>query len=240
MYLTPHKCREMLSDGYSRINHLWSPFGFQMRHPNWDACWFDDGVGFFNRVWKGDWCDRNWYHGNPGGIGDFWGGPDKDWVWPRFVEPAPALLGFDESIDSYCERGDWSQKGHAESCIYHNHNILSLYDGSYNTCRNLEWQVCAARGLLPGQGNRNIRFAFRPGLLVPEYIGSCTGYHPAGCGNEGYASYDIFYLEVCMFSTMCSNGDALFDLQVGQTWQCNLDHRRFIQLRDWVLGALRP
>jgi len=229
----------MLGDKYSRFNHLWSPIGFSMRHPGWDACWGDDGPGFFDRVWDGAFCDRNWYHGNKGGIGDTGGGPDKNWVWPRFTQPAPALLGFDESIDFYCGRNDWTEKGHAEACIYANHNILSLYDGTYNTCRNLEWMGCAARGLLPGQGNRNIRFAFRPNELRPEYIGSCTGYHPSGCGFDGYASYDIFFLEACMFSTICSNGHAIFDLQAGQTWQCNLDRSRFNQLRDWMLGALQ-
>ena len=67
-----------------------------------------------------------------------------------------------------------------------------LYDGSYNTCRNLEWQVCAALGYLNGQLSRDIRFAFRPGDLRPENIGDCVGYHPAGCGDDGYASADIF------------------------------------------------
>ena len=35
----------------------------------------------------------------------------------------------------------------------------------YNLCRNLEWQVCAAKGKLPGQGGRGIRFAIEPGRL---------------------------------------------------------------------------
>ena len=103
------------------------------------------------------------------------------------MRPAPAVLGFDESIDWYCAthggRGD-----HAEACVSANVNILSIQDGSYNTCKNLEWQVCAARGWLPGQMSSEIRFSFRPAELNPDFIGSCTGYAPAGCGDQGYAS----------------------------------------------------
>lgn len=55
-------------------------------------------------------------------------------------------------------------------------------------------------GRLPGQGGKTIRFAIEPSSLQPDQgekpIGSCTGYTPAGCGNEGYASSDIYYMEV--------------------------------------------
>jgi len=149
------------------------------------------------------------------------------------TKPAPALLGFDESIEFFCQQhGGFG--AHAETCVKANHNILSLHDGSYNTCRNLEWQVCAARGLLPGQFSRDIRFAFRPAELRPEYIGACTGYHPEGCFDDGYASYDIFFLEACMYSTICSNSAELFQLQVGDTYHCELDHDGFGRLRDWM------
>jgi len=228
----------MMSNPHSRFNQLWSAPGWKVRrHRGQAACWGNDGSAFFRTAWHGSWCGRNWYAGSPGGVGEFNGGPDKEWVWPHFRAPAAALLGFDESIDFFCsQRGGGG--GHADRCVEVNHNILSLHDGTYNTCRNLEWQVCAARGYLPGQMSRDIRFAFRPGELVPEYIGACTGYHPAGCGEQGYASYDIFYLEVCMYSTMCSNREELFQLQVGDTWRCELDEDGFTQLTDWVLGQL--
>ena len=41
-----------------------------------------------------------------------------------------------------------------------------------------------------------------------------------------------------MYSTMCKNGAALFDLDVGEAWQCELDEAGFNQLRDWTLYAL--
>lgn len=122
-----------------------------------------------------------------------------------------------------------------------------------------------------------IRFAFRPAELKPEFIGSCTGYHPAGCGDQGYASCarleplktafsaapllrlwrpplnltvkralgslvgtdDIYFLEACMYSTICANGAELFseDLQVGDVFHCQLHEAGFNQLRDWVLAS---
>jgi len=150
---------------------------------------------------------------------------------------APALLGFDESIDNVCY-GAGGQGSHAEACVHTNNNILSLYDGSYNTCRNLEWQVCAARGMLPGQKGRKIKFGHRPDEMWTPHIGSCTGYHPAGCYEQGYASSDIFYLEICMYTMMCKNRDKLFKLQVGEEWECDMDKEGFHQLQNWVLNGL--
>ena len=42
---------------------------------------------------------------------------------------------------------------HAGRCVNANLQILSLYGDrlQYNSCRNLEWLVCAALGQLPGQ-----------------------------------------------------------------------------------------
>ena len=127
-------------------------------------------------------------------------------------------------------------------------NILSLYGKSYpfkyNTCRNLEWQVCAAKGALHGQGGRGeMLFALAPGALEPwtgeRPIGSCTGYQPAGCGSQGYASSDIFYLEVCILSAMCRNRHELFLLPAGKRWACDLDYGGFSRLQDQVLGGLQ-
>lgn len=151
---------------------------------------------------------------------------------------APALLGFDEEIEGFC-RWQGGSGTHAETSVKANQNILSLFDGSYNTCTNLEWQICAARGRLPGQGGRDIRFAYAPGRLEPtgggRPIGSCTGYHPAGCWDDGYASSDIFYLEACMFSMMCKNREEFFRLNVGDTWQCELDEGGYARMRDLLV-----
>lgn len=228
----------MLSDPNHRFHQIWTPGGWTVRHRGEPGCWGRNGAGWFRNAFRGEWCGRNWYIGNAGGLGGFNGGPDKDWVSPRFWRPAPAVLGFDESIDSYCAAHGGSGR-HAEACVNANVNILSIQDGSYNTCKNLEWQVCAARGWLPGQMSSEIRFAFRPAELNPDFIGACTGYHPAGCGDQGYASYDIFFLEVCMYSTICANGAELFseDMQIGTIFRCQLDEARYNQLRDWILAS---
>ena len=64
----------------------------------------------------------------------------------------------------------------------------------------MEWQICAAKGALPGQLSSTIRFAYAPKNLEPEGglkpIGSCDGYTPAGCGDQGYASSDIYYVRI--------------------------------------------
>ena len=63
-------------------------------------------------------------------------------------------------------------------------------------------QACGARGLLPGQRSSTIRFARAPKSLDPDGekpLGQCRGWvprrKPAG-GIYGYATDDIFYLEV--------------------------------------------
>ena len=133
-------------------------------------------------------------------------------------------------------------QGHAQSCVGANVNILSLYGDAipYNICRNVEWQVCAAKGALPGQGGKpTIRFAYRPGALdavkSEHPLGSCTGYHPKGCYENGYASSDIFYMESCVYSLMCKNRDALWHVEQGQDWQCDMDWGGYQKLRDALL-----
>ena len=239
-------------------------------------------------AWNGTTCTtRNWYTGNQGKLGDYRTlGPASSKDNPHhFKKDAPALLGFDESIDDYCEahggKDEGGASGHAISCIQANVNILSpctsstrlmttlsratppkapvdktasvlrissrLADGykiPYNTCRHVEWQLCGAKGLLPGQGDKpTLRFARAPGTLAPNdrrehRLGSCTGYAPKGCVN-GYASSDIFYMETCFYSMMCSNRDELFKLDVGEDWTCELDRCGFERARDLILGG-RP
>lgn len=65
---------------------------------------------------------------------------------PSFAEPAPALLGFDSSIWSFCSRAlgrdtsGFSQSGLAERCVRSNNNILRLLSGgwAWNMCKLLQ------------------------------------------------------------------------------------------------------
>ena len=94
-------------------------------------------------------------------------------------------------------------------------------------------------GRLPGQGNALIRFSPAPNTLWPagrdKPIGWCGGYTPAGCYEQGYYSSDVFYLESCIFSMMCSNREELWQLRAGQDFYCTPDYDGFAQMRDWLL-----
>ena len=57
---------------------------------------------------------------------------------------------------------------------------------------------------------------------------------PLGC-RACYASSDIFFLEACFYSMMCSNRDQLFWVEPGADWECNLDRRGFERMRDMIL-----
>ena len=41
-----------------------------------------------------------------------------------------------------------------------------------------------------------------------------------------------------MYSTMCTNGAELFELQVGETFHCELSEAGYNQLRDWTIHQL--
>ena len=237
-YLNQAKCSALFADPGSRLHQLWSTEGWLVRRGGTQGCWGDDPDTFFTNAERGTTCGRNWYEGNKGKLGWEDGGPTKDWVWPHFTDAAPALLGFDEDINVMCHSRQGDQ--HAHGCVRTNFNILSLFrPAQYNSCRNFEWQICAALGTLPGQRSSIIRFARAPGELEleagPHPLGACNSYHPAGCANNGYASSDIFYLEVCIFSTICSNGAELFSVDEGQDWTCQLNHTGLSQLKSWLL-----
>ena len=159
----------------------------------------------------------DWYEGFPGAHG-----------W--FDHTAPALLGFDADIKGYCH----------DACDWVNVNILALFGGTpYNTCRNFEWQMCAVRGLLNWQGDGSIAFARAPKTMwldgYPPF-GHCSGWTDAPCNDQiGFANDDIFYLEVCLFSQVCKNNAAMFQLEVGENFFCDLDVDGFNNLKRILL-----
>ena len=108
------------------------------------------------------------------------------------------------------------------------------------------WQVCAAKGLVPGQGGKTIKFAKAPSELDIKYtprLGACTGWvpgtRPEG-GFYGYATDDIFYLESCIFSQICANGDDLFKLKAGDPFICDFSAERFNELQKLLLSPSEP
>ena len=105
--------------------------------------------------------------------------------------------------------------------------------------RHCRAPLTAAKGALPGQGSRFIRFAYAPKYLEPHSgdkpIGWCGGYTPAGCGDEGYASSDIFYMEACVYSMMCKNRDQLWSVEAEEVFMCDMDWEGYKELRDALL-----
>ena len=254
-WLNADQCVSFWQDPHHRFHQLLGSGGWKVRHAGDGACWdtfnrgFDVGFdGFWNSLKQGNECSRNWYTGNWGALGyREGGGPTLASVTPHFTAAhAPALLGFDENIEDYCQlnMGVTKEKGHAQQCVLANVNILSLYGDQipYNVCRNLEWQTCAAMGLLPGQGTGRggdvLRFAKAPRNLEPfsgdRPIGACFGYHPDGCGDDGYSSSDIFFLEACYYNQICSNAHQLWTLSDGQDWICHFSEEGLAQLVEWL------
>merc|ERR1712031_149562 len=110
----------------------------------------------------------------------------------------------------------------------------------YNQCRNLEWQICAAMGKLPGQGGVEIQFATPPSSIAFDgpWFHHCTGYKTAPCSSShGFANDDVFFTEVCTYSIICSNGNELLDLSDGQSWRCNLSDSGMQWLKEKLLDA---
>ena len=267
-WLNADQCTEFWQDPTHRFHELFGRIGWEVRTSTTGACWDESASSYgagdgFERFWdgvrQGTFCDRNWYTGNEGGLGRWDGGPTHKWVQPHFTaDRVPALLGFDENIDDYCEQGartwfeakggPYRNDGHANQCVRANVNILSLYGDQipYNVCRNVEWQTCAAMGRLPGQGQGRgtniLRFAKAPRNLEPRGgdrpIGACFGYHPAGCGTTGYSSSDIFFLEACYYNQICSNSHQLWTLSDGQDWICEFSVEGLNQLLGWLQAGL--
>jgi hypothetical protein len=99
-------------------------------------------------------------------------------------------------------------------------------------CLNLQWQVCAIHGALHGQGGRQMRFSIAPKELDVRVFEA-----PPGCMGDcaqHYAVTDVYYAEVCVFSFVCRNCDAPFEIDVDELFACELDPSAFRRLRQLV------
>ena len=90
-----------------------------------------------------------------------------------------------------------------------------------------------------------LKFSRAPGTLQPgggtgKPLGKCCGWVPEGMhpkgGAFGYATDDIFYLEACIFSQICDNGDDVFSLKVGDPFECRFSTTRFRELQELLLS----
>ena len=141
--LTSAQCRAMIRDETHIFRRMWAASAWakmsksssSSRHP---ACWAVNretlnsemqpmsSETFFTETLAGTHCNTNWYEGNVGDLG-------KAGRLPSYARPAaPALFGFDETIDEFCADniGGWevaTSLDHATRCVEASHNILSLY-----------------------------------------------------------------------------------------------------------------
>lgn len=252
----------MLQDPAHLFRRMWAAEGWaSMVGPGASpACWSVQRDGqqaqspsqYFDDVLSGQWCSSNWYAGtaDSGALGQR--GDSEDFAgFELFAEMFagfelyPALLGYDEAIDEMCKQGLGGAGyggGHAQACVHSGLNILSLFSDEvpYNTCRNFEWQVCAARGELPGQRAPSLVFGTAPGTLDPHggRLGTCSGWLPENMHGRpyGYANDDIFFLESCLYSQVCTNGDEMFALGVGEHWTCQFSEGAFRELQHLLLA----
>jgi hypothetical protein len=204
-----------------------TPACFELPASAWFASFDFEAVALGE---DGDGCERNWLAGTP-----------VD--WPRYSRPAPALLGYDETIFAYCSASlGWGErfKGNdysrhvelPERCVAASENILRVIHQTpdWNMCMNLHWQMCAVRGLLHGQAGNWMHFSLAPSQLdvgVFERPSWCVG----DCATH-YSVGDVYFAEVCVLSVICRNSEELWALEVGELFACDLDTKRLLRLRD--------
>jgi hypothetical protein len=226
--LTSAKCDAMIRNRQGKFWSMWDVAAWLKRAPGRAACFEEGWQHFeFDAALKGERCDRNWL--------------DGVMERPEFKSPAPALLGFDETIYAYCSavnkqpEGPFYQDnaGLASRCVQANQNVLRVF-ANWNMCTNLQWQTCAMKGLLPGQDRRMMQFSIAPkdldaGLFEsPEYcVGDCS---------YNYAISDVYFAEVCVTSHVCKNREELFNLEVGTLFECEFDEHAFLELRELLKG----
>jgi hypothetical protein len=153
-------------------------------------------------------CAVNWFAGAPGGLGD----PPALPEWER--PGAPALLGFDRNVLDACHAlgGDtgagtpaMGSAGYdaalARGCFSARQNVLRVSTelAPRTACQMLEWTTCAARGMLPGQDGRRMRFAVAPSELdTREWIRPSEGCVVGACGvrEANFAVNDLHFVQV--------------------------------------------
>ena len=259
--LTHERCHAMLRDNSHHFRRMWDERGWAKAGPGRPSCWdvqrFSGGQkgasqpasAFFDGVATGRHCSRTrWMH--------FYNNRDavvfrRDGT-PDFSRRAPAILGFDDddgSIGGLCESRGWGDTK-LQRCVRANLQILSIDASDYNLCRNLEWQACAAQGKLANQDGNLIVFAAAPGSLhtggsYGHLFNRCSGWTPTGVDsgtfpNAGYANDDIFYLETCLFSQICENGEEIFSLAAGQQWRCRFSQEKVYELQQILTTPVAP
>ena len=76
------------------------------------------------------------------------------------------------------------------------------------------------------------------GWEAHQPLGSTDSYARAGCDSTDvcYWSGDIFHLESCILSSICANGEEIFELGIGQDWRCELSDERLEKFKRTLLS----
>jgi len=248
--LSSGKCDAMLDDAHGKLWRMWGRESWRLREMGEGGCWgtADQAADYFAQTLSGSECDVNWYEGASGSLGE-------QQSRPQFTQPAPALLGFDDTIFIFCSqvlhRQTWFSgeaslfnSEVANRCVEANQNILRLVSQRvpWNMCQNLRWVMCAARGKLPGQDSSRMHFATAPKALDVD-----TWYRPTswpcdegqGCPEGLYSVGDVYFVEICLLREICANGDDLFHLDRGGIFECNVDDAAFQSLAEKLQQSLR-
>ena len=67
-------------------------------------------------------------------------------------------------------------------------------------------------------------------LKLEEFWQPPAGCVSGDCITQSYAVSDVFYVEACLISRVCTNRDQLFKLGVGQDFVCELDRKAYGRL----------
>ncbi|KAL1511837.1 hypothetical protein AB1Y20_005122 [Prymnesium parvum] len=226
----------------SQFHAMWGRVPFKTKGPTEEGCWDDFGGGqLFKDVLLGEVCTRNWMEG---ALPEFL---EDEEGHPNFGATAPALLGFDETIWTYCSAAAgyadaraFSQSNLAKRCVESKNNILRMVNTRppWTMCQNLAWVTCAILGKLPGQGGRLIRFASAPKELELKEWETPSSWPCYGkCPSDTYAVGNVFFAEVAMFTFLCRNAQEIMSLEVGETFACDFDRGRYYLFASHLLGT---
>jgi len=231
MQLSRATCERLLKQESHLFLRMWGVGSRMQNHVGDDRCWDRDRAHwipqpadtYFDELLRGTHCQTTDWHENApwGNQGNF------------RQDAAPALLGFDNSIHSFCPGG----------CDQFGYNILQLFGSiPYNICRNFEWQMCAAKGFLWKQASKRIVFAHAPKNVWMDGwppFDQCHGYtDTGGCDRwTEFANDDIYPLEVCLFSQVCKNHEELFSIEAGEAFECEMDVPGFRNLQSMLMAG---
>ena len=99
--------------------------------------------------------------------------------------------------------------------------------------------MCALQGKLPGQGSKQIAFATAPKDLQAQWWEEPSS-HPTWpcngniCDPHGFTVGDVFFAEVMVAYTVCANRGALFNLNAGELFECQVDENAYSDLAEKI------